>query len=235
MPENPRLEELRRRVQADPASIAFAALAEEYRRIGHYEEAIETCRVGLQRHPAYLSARVTLGRALIELGEYGAAREELETVLHSAPENLAAIRGLAQIHDRLGHVAEMHPSLVELANEPLPAPRIVEGPAPSVAEPPPVPIPEPAPLAIEEPAPLDIEEPAPAIAFEAAPLNEPIEEISFDTALPQPPAIPAIDLRQFEEDIDLEPGAGPDPTALLVIARLERFLGAIQQARSATL
>ena len=235
MPENPRLEELRRRVQADPASIAFAALAEEYRRIGHYEEAIETCRVGLQRHPAYLSARVTLGRALIELGEYGAAREELETVLHSAPENLAAIRGLAQIHDRLGHVAEMHPSLVELANEPLPAPRIVEGPAPSVAEPPPVPIPEPAPLAIEEPAPVAIEEPAPAIAFEAAPLNEPIEEISFDTALPQPPAIPAIDLRQFEEDIDLEPGAGPDPTALLVIARLERFLGAIQQARSATL
>src|SRR6185295_10206376 len=243
MPENPRLEELRRRVQADPASIAFAALAEEYRRIGHYEEAIETCRVGLQRHPAYLSARVTLGRALIELGEYGAAREELETVLHSAPENLAAIRGLAQIHDRLGHVAEMHPSLVELANEPLPAPRIVEAPAPSivegpatsVAEPPPVPIPEPAPLAIEEPAPVAIEEPAPAIAFEAAPLNEPIEEISFDTALPQPPAIPAIDLRQFEEDIDLEPGAGPDPTALLVIARLERFLGAIQRARSATL
>ena len=250
MPENPRLEELRRRVQADPASIAFAALAEEYRRIGHYEEAIETCRVGLQRHPAYLSARVTLGRALIELGEYGAAREELETVLHSAPENLAAIRGLAQIHDRLGHVAEMHPSLVELANEPLPvakapapAPAPVEAPpAPvearppvTIAEPPPVTIPEPAPLAIEEPAPLDIEEPAPAIAFEAAPLNEPIEEISFDTALPQPPAIPAIDLRQFEEDIDLEPGAGPDPTALLVIARLERFLGAIQRARSATL
>ena len=250
MPENPRLEELRRRVQADPASIAFAALAEEYRRIGHYEEAIETCRVGLQRHPAYLSARVTLGRALIELGEYGAAREELETVLHSAPENLAAIRGLAQIHDRLGHVAEMHPSLVELANEPLPvakapapAPAPVEAPpAPvearppvTIAEPPPLAIPEPAPLAIEEPAPLDIEEPAPAIAFEAAPLNEPIEEISFDTALPQPPAIPAIDLREFEEDIDLEPGAGPDPTALLVIARLERFLGAIRHARSATL
>jgi len=266
MPENPRLEELRRRVQADPASIAFAALAEEYRRIGHYEEAIETCRVGLQRHPAYLSARVTLGRALIELGEYGAAREELETVLHSAPENLAAIRGLAQIHDRLGHVAEMHPSLVELANEPLPAPSVVKGPAPrvvegpvakapapapapveappaaplqarppvTIAEPPPVTVPEPAPLVIEEPAPLAVEEPAAAIAFEAAPLNEPIEELSFDTALPQPPAIPAIDLRQFEEDLELEPGAGPDPTALLVIARLERFLGAIQHARSAT-
>lgn len=237
MPENPRLEELRRRVQADPASIAFAALAEEYRRIGHYEEAIETCRVGLQRHPAYLSARVTLGRALIEVGEYEPARVELETVLQSAPENLAAIRGLAQIHDRLGHVAEMDPSLVELANQPLPAPSTVEGPARSpvvedsvraeFAEPA-APV-ETAPLAIDPPAPAPIEEPAPAIAFEAAPLNEPIEEVSFDTALPQQPAI---EVQRFAEEFAFEPGDGPDPTALLVIARLERFLGAIQHARS---
>ncbi len=84
MAENPRIEELRRRVQLDPASIAFAALAEEFRRIGRHEEAIETCRAGLQRHPAYLSARVTLGRALIETGDYDSAREELETVLRSA-------------------------------------------------------------------------------------------------------------------------------------------------------
>src|SRR5438105_1374712 len=114
MAENPRIEELRRRVQADPASIAFAALAEEFRRVGRYDDAIETCRTGLQRHPAYLSARVTLGRALIETGDYEGAREELETVLRSAPENLAAIRGLAQIHERLGHSAEMDPHLADL-------------------------------------------------------------------------------------------------------------------------
>ena len=64
MAENPRIEELRRRVQMDPASIAFAALAEEYRRQGRHEEAIQTCRGGLQRHPSYLSARVTLGRPM---------------------------------------------------------------------------------------------------------------------------------------------------------------------------
>ena len=116
MAENPRIEELRRRVQADPASIAFAALAEEFRRVGRHEDAIETCRTGLQRHPAYLSARVTLGRALIETGDYDGAREELETVLRSAPENLAAIRGLAQIHERLGHSTEMDPHLAELMN-----------------------------------------------------------------------------------------------------------------------
>jgi tetratricopeptide (TPR) repeat protein len=100
MADNPRIEELRRRVQQDPASIAFAALAEEYRRAGHFDEAITTCRAGLQRHPAYLSARVTLGRALLEIGEYDDARAELEQVLKVAPENLAANRALAEIHAR---------------------------------------------------------------------------------------------------------------------------------------
>lgn len=102
MAESPRIEELRRRVQSDPASIAFAALAEEYRRAGRFEEAIATCITGLERHPSYLSAHVTLGRSLLEVGRYEEAQEQLEHVLKLAPENLAAIRGLAEIHHRRG-------------------------------------------------------------------------------------------------------------------------------------
>src|SRR5439155_8017818 len=49
---------------------------------------------------------VTLGRALIELNELDAAFAELTTVLKSAPENLAAIRGVAEIQDRRGELAE---------------------------------------------------------------------------------------------------------------------------------
>ena len=104
--ENPRIEELRRRVQKDPASIAFAQLAEEYRRAGSYEDAIETCRAGLEVHPGYLSARVTLGRALIEVNNLDDSQHELEYVLNMAPENLAAIRGMAEIHHRRGHLSE---------------------------------------------------------------------------------------------------------------------------------
>lgn len=100
MADSLRLDELRRRVQRDPASIAFAALAEELRRDGQYQAAIAMCEEGLQRHPAYVSARVTLGRALLESGQYARARVELEEVLRVAPENLAAIRGLAEIHRR---------------------------------------------------------------------------------------------------------------------------------------
>jgi hypothetical protein len=71
-----------------------------------FQEAIDLCRLGLQRHPAYLSARVTLGRALVEIGEFDTATAELEAVLHTAPENLAAIRALADIHRRRSDVPE---------------------------------------------------------------------------------------------------------------------------------
>ena len=115
MADSPRIEELKRRVQSDPASIAFAALAEEYRRAGRFDEAIEACTTGLVRHPSYLSAHVTLGRALIEVGRLQEARTELEYVLKLAPENLAAIRGLAEIHHRIG---EDHSEHVEPVAEP---------------------------------------------------------------------------------------------------------------------
>jgi tetratricopeptide (TPR) repeat protein len=106
MADNQRLEDLRRRVQQDPSSIAFAQLAEEHRRAGQSQEAVEVCRAGLAIHPAYLSARVTLGRALLDLQQLEESRRELEYVLKSAPENLAAIRGLAEIHHRSGSLAE---------------------------------------------------------------------------------------------------------------------------------
>lgn len=97
-----RIEQLRRRVDLNPASIAFAVLAEEYRRAGRHEEAIATCRAGLRRHPAYLSPRVTLGRALLALGRDDEARAELEGVVHAAPDNIAALRALESIRMRSG-------------------------------------------------------------------------------------------------------------------------------------
>lgn len=105
MPDS-RLDDLRRRVEADPTSIAFAALAEEYRRLGRFQDAVDVCRKGLARHPAYLSAKVTLARALIELNELDEAQRELDEVLRTAPENLAAIRARADVHHRRGSVPE---------------------------------------------------------------------------------------------------------------------------------
>jgi tetratricopeptide (TPR) repeat protein len=116
-----RIEELRRRVDVDPASIVFAQLAEEYRRAGNADEAIRVCRAGLERHPMYLSARVTLGRALMEQGDFDAAQSEFEYVLLSAPDNLLALRCMAEIHQQRGELGEaykQYSAAIDAANAP---------------------------------------------------------------------------------------------------------------------
>jgi tetratricopeptide (TPR) repeat protein len=102
MGETSRLEELKRRVEADPASIAFASLAEEYRRSARFDEAVEASRAGLRFHPTYVSARVTLGRSLMELGLLDQAERELQVVTRSSPDNLAARRALGDLYWRQG-------------------------------------------------------------------------------------------------------------------------------------
>jgi hypothetical protein len=82
---------------------AFGAIAERFRRAGDLERAVALCQDGLRRFPDHLSARVTLGWSLLDLGKYEEAREALEQVLKRAPDNLAAIRGLAELHDRAEH------------------------------------------------------------------------------------------------------------------------------------
>ena len=193
--------------------------------MGRHEEAIETCRAGLQRHPAYLSARVTLGRALIETGEYDAARDELQTVLRSAPENLAAIRGLAQIHERLGQSTEMDPHLAAMMNAEVERVALAaSAPPPAVELPaaePPVPasialaaVPEPV---FAEPEPVI---PAPMVAEPM--VAEPIVAAAVEMVL---------DVPETQEQEDDEPSFEPDPAMIATLARLERLLVAIDAAR----
>ena len=101
MDDQKRLDELRRRVENDPASIAFAAFAEQLSKAGEYEKAVRVCRAGLEHHPTYLSARVTLGRAHLELRQYPEARTELEYVLHAAPDNLLALKFMNALQERI--------------------------------------------------------------------------------------------------------------------------------------
>ena len=210
MADSRKIEDLKRRVQQDPASIAFAALADEYRRAGQFHDAIETCRAGLQRHPAYLSARVTLGRALIEVGEYDEAQTNLEQVLRSAPENLAAIRALAEIHERRGDapIAGLDVPAPAAAPPAAQPPRVIPMPTPRAAEPPAAPPPAP------PPAPPAVVEPPPPVIEAAQPVPE-----------PTPGPVPSV--------LSVKPPVAsvpePDPAAL----RLEAFLAAILRARVA--
>jgi hypothetical protein len=215
MPENPRLEELRRRVQADPASIAFAALAEEFRRMGRYDEAVETCRQGLQRHPAYLSARVTLGRALIETADYDAARTELQLVLESAPENLAALRGLEQISERLGHSNVMDPKLAEFLHSHPPI---------HAAPPTPIPVVESPFVVPEAPAPavasdLDLNLSPPVTAFEPeVDLQLDQEAVTFESSPQEPAAAQPDSVAAWLSSLSLPSTKAPEPAPIAVEA-----------------
>ncbi len=150
--DNPRLLELRRRVQADPASIAFAHLAEECRREGANDEAVGICRAGLAFHHDYLSARITLGRALTELGRLDEARAELAIVLASASDNLAANRAMAEIYQQQGKMQEAlnyYKKALELAQHDPDLEHAVERIEHVVSPPPPVTV-EATPVRIED-------------------------------------------------------------------------------------
>ncbi|MCG6922556.1 MAG: tetratricopeptide repeat protein [Acidobacteria bacterium] len=97
-----RIEELRRRIERDPESRLFAQLAEQLRKEGELEEAIGVARAGLQRHPDYPSARLTLGRALLDSGDPAAARTELDAAVKGAPDNILASRLLGEALETLG-------------------------------------------------------------------------------------------------------------------------------------
>jgi tetratricopeptide (TPR) repeat protein len=99
---NPRIDDLRRRLAAEPGSRLFAQLAEELRKAGELAEAVAVCREGLSKHAGYPSARMTLGRALMDGGELQEARGEFLAVLQGAPQNILAGRHLGECLERLG-------------------------------------------------------------------------------------------------------------------------------------
>lgn len=84
-----RITNLERILAADPSSIAFAQLAEWYRRAGQLDDAVRVCRAGLLRYPVHHSARITLARALLAQGLLGESRVELDRVKGDAPDNVA--------------------------------------------------------------------------------------------------------------------------------------------------
>jgi tetratricopeptide (TPR) repeat protein len=96
------IEKLREKVQKDPNSRLYVPLAEEYRKEGRMDEAIEVLQKGLERHPGYMSARVSLGKIYYAKGQMDEARIEFETVTKSIPDNLFAHKKLAEIYRDTG-------------------------------------------------------------------------------------------------------------------------------------
>lgn len=103
---NDRIEELRSRLAGDPKSRLFFPLAEELRKVGAYDEAEGVLRSGLSVHGSYLSAWISLGRVLKELGRHDEGIEVLDRAMTLDPGNMVAARLLAESHLAAGNRVE---------------------------------------------------------------------------------------------------------------------------------
>ena len=88
---------LEQQLKQDPGSRVFFRLAEEYRKGGAFDRAMQICLEGIEHHPEYLPARVCLGRCRQNLGLLSEAESDFRRVLLTAPDNPHALRGLAHI------------------------------------------------------------------------------------------------------------------------------------------
>ncbi len=113
---HPNIDALKERIARDPLSRAFLQLAEEYRRLGRFKEAIEVCLEGLSRHPTYHTARISLGRTYMEAGDLENARRAFSDVQELQPENHLGGKLLAEVQKKMGDLrgaAETYRAILE--------------------------------------------------------------------------------------------------------------------------
>jgi tetratricopeptide (TPR) repeat protein len=94
------IEKLEARYRENPKGRNFAPLADAYRKAGLIDNAIELCQSGLQLHPDYVSGHIVHGRCLVDKKDDSGAEAVFRRVLDLDPENILALKVLAEISER---------------------------------------------------------------------------------------------------------------------------------------
>lgn len=211
---------LTERISKDPKSKLFVPLAEEYKKAGEIDLAVEVLLEGLRNNPGYVTARSFLGRLLMEKGDLAGAQKELEEVIKAIPDNLLAQRKLGDIYvlqgkskdalDRYKAALALNPGDKEVPSliadieagkdisARIPRPKVQAPAAPAVKPRPaaaPVP-PKAVPAAVAKPAAASLPKaaptPRPAVAVQASPAaSPPTPAAAAIAATGVPPAAPA--------------------------------------------
>ena len=92
------------RLARDPESLAFAQLADLYRKAGRTADAIGLCRDGLRRWPHYTTARLILAKTLLAEGQLDPALAEVDAILQTSPKDVQCHRLAAEVHRRAGRI-----------------------------------------------------------------------------------------------------------------------------------
>jgi tetratricopeptide (TPR) repeat protein len=94
------IEKLEKRWAENPKGRNFAPLADAYRKAGELDRALELCTAGLELHPDYVSAHIVHARCLIDQKNDAGASAVFQKVLALDPENVLALKMLAEIAER---------------------------------------------------------------------------------------------------------------------------------------
>ena len=94
------IEKLEQRFAENRRGRTFAPLADAYRKAGLIDNAIELCQEGLKVHPDYVSAWIVYGRCLLDKKDDPGAHGVYQKVLGLDPENVLALKTLAEIAER---------------------------------------------------------------------------------------------------------------------------------------
>lgn len=94
------IEKLERRHAENPQGYSFAPLAEAYRKSADHSRALDVLRKGLELHPDYVPASIVLGRVHLDLEDDSSAEAAFSHVLTLDPENVIALKAMADITER---------------------------------------------------------------------------------------------------------------------------------------
>ncbi len=96
------IDRLATQLAKDPHSKVFMPLAEEYGKVGMWQEAAAVLEDGLKLYPGFITAMVALGRAYDQMAQTTKAKAILEESVKLSPENLRAHRTLIKIYTSQG-------------------------------------------------------------------------------------------------------------------------------------
>lgn len=229
------IEKLKRQWDENPKGTSFAPLAELYRKDGQHDKAMEVLRMGLENNPRHIPGNIVRGRCCLDLKQDAEAEVAFRRALELDPENVIALKALADITERAGRLDEASSWLQQLVSvdpsnddardqmnrvaiamaapdpEPEPEP-VVEPEVPVVAEAP-APVPPPSfdePFTVERPS-ADFTAPLASAAgtMELTPrAPDPFAPGTVTGSAPEPPA-PAAPLAGFESS-EFDASAGRD-------------------------
>ncbi len=100
------IEKLERRWAENQLGLTFAPLAEAYRKAGNPARALLLLQTGMSQHPNYIPAHIVRGRCNLDTQSDAEAELSFLRVTELDPENVIALKSLAEISERAGRLRE---------------------------------------------------------------------------------------------------------------------------------